>query len=591
MKKITVSFLVFLVTAALIITGCDPLKKMADESKVSRKVTPSPLEMHAEKVPIQISMSFPPKYFDKNAYLIITPFLKSDDKKAEKQFKSQTLQGENVKDNNPIISFDNGGSYNYHDTIPYEDAYRMSDLSLQVKASAKGKSIDVLDIKVADGIITTPRLVEDGLLIDNGSLGGSNQGIGRLMDETVAIPAASQNNEELIVYYPLQQSRLTSREQRKREVDDFINKLKETAESEDKELKGISIASYASPDGPIELNEGLVDGRGKTAENFMDNKLKRAKIETDGEFILRETTPAEDWEGFKEVTEDSEVADKEMILRVLSMYSDPVVREKEIKNIAEAYTDLKSDVLPKLRRAEIKATYAGKARTKDEIIKLGTENSNKLSQIELFFAAQECQDLAKKETTYKNYTAKYPNDWKGHNNLGTNYIRQNKLDAAQTSLEKAESLESDNAAVFNNLGVLYFAKGDYEKAEEYFKKAKDIANSDAIGYNLGVIMIKQARYDEAVTNFGSTNTFNKSLAQLLNDDASSASTTINAVESDHAKFYYLKAIVAANNSEIDALVENLKKAFDKDESLKDYAKNDMEFFKFFDNAAFKALFN
>ncbi len=594
MRKITVNLLSLLIGAAFVLGGCNSLQKMADKANlVSHKTTPNPLEMHAEKVPISISVTFPPKYFDKKAYLVITPVLKSDDKTAEKQFRSKTLQGESVKDNNPVIRFNEGGSYTYQDTIPYEDIYRMSDLELAIKATKGGESVNVMSLKVAEGIITTPRLVTNGMLVDNGSLGGSKTGIGRLIDQTVSLPASSTAQEQLVVFYPLQQDKLQTKEQRKAEVQAFIDKVKGAVADTEKEVSAITIASYASPDGPVDLNQNLVDGRGKNAQGFVTDELKKSKVDKakDANFFLRETTASEDWDGFKKVTESSTIRDKELILRVLSMYSDPVVREKEIKNIAAAYTDLKTSVLPLLRRAEIKVSYKAKPRTKEDIVGMGQSNPDALDQTELFFACQECQKPELKVKAYTTYTSKYPNDWKGHNNLGNAYIRNNQLAEAEASLLKAQSMESNNSGILNNLGVLYYVKGDYKKSEEYFNKAKAIGNNDAIGYNLGVIMIKQARYSDAVKSFGTPNSFNKSLAQLLAGNTSAAQTTIDGVKSDQGIYFYLKAIVAARDNKVDKVIENLRTAIAKDESLKAYAKMDMEFFKFFENEAFKSLIN
>lgn len=593
MKKSTINFLVFILVATVTLSSCGSLKKMAQNADlINYTITPDPLEMHAGKVPLKVDVTFPAKYFNKKAYLVITPYLVSDlDGTQEIQFRTQTLQGEKVKDNNPVIPYATGGSYSYTDTIDYADIYRMSDLELRINANLGGSSVplDFATIKIADGIITTPELVDEGLKVDNGTV-GTGAGSARTVTTSVALPASSTAKEEVKLYYDLQKSNLSYKEMKKAEIDSFINEIKALTENSDIELTNISIASYASPDGPTDLNADLVDGRGTTSEKYLVDKFKKAKVEkaTESDFLKTETTPEEDWEGFKSEVTASELADKELILRVLSMYSDPEVREKEIKNMSKAYLELADDVLPLLRRSEISATYKTKPKTKEQLIQLGKTNPEELSQVELFYGAQEAP-TADKETIYKAYTSTYASDWKGFNNLGVHYITQNKLSDAEAALNKANSLEANNATIMNNLGALYWAKGDMTKAKEYFDKAYAKDKSDEIGYNLGVILIKEAKYSDAVQKFGSTASFNKSLAQLLNDKTAEAASTLKAVTSEEAIYYYLKAVIAANEDKENDVLDNLKKAVGKDAKLKDYAKNDMEFNKYFENETFKAI--
>lgn len=594
MKKSTINFLVLILVATITFSSCNSLKKMAkNASLITYTITPDPLEMHAGKVPLKIDVTFPPKYFHKKAYLVITPYLVSDlDKASEVQFDSQTLQGEKVNDNNPSIPYKSGGSYSYRDTIDYADVYRMSDLELRINANAGGKQQDFVTLKIADGIITTPELVDEGLKVDNGLVGTGSTATGaaRSIKTSVTLPASSTAKESLTIYYDLQKSALSSKEMKKTEIDAFITEIKALTENKDIELTNLSVSSYASPDGPTDLNADLVDDRGTTSEKFLLDKFKKAKAEkaTTTGFIKSETTTEEDWEGFKTQVSASSIADKELILRVLSMYTDPEVREKEIKNMSKAYLQLADDVLPLLRRSEISATYKTKPKTKDEIIALAKTKPADLTQVELFYGAQETTGTDV-ETIYKTYNTTYATDWKGFNNIGVYYIANNKLTDAETALTKANSIEANNATIMNNLGCLYMAKGDDAKALTYFEKAYAKGATDEIGYNLGVLLIKQAKYSDAVTKFGSTASFNKALAQLLNEKASDANTTCKAVKSEEAIFYYLKAVVAANeDKETDAL-DNLKKAVGKDATLKVYAKNDMEFDKYFENETFKAI--
>lgn len=587
MKKVTVNYLALMIATAFVATGCNGLKKMADNANtIQRNIQPQPLEMHAGKVPVSITVTFPAKYFDKNAYLICTPSLSSATESKEVKFKSTTLQGEKVKDNNPTIKYKTGGSYTYKDTIDYDPAFKKSDLMLSFKATKNGESVDVTSFKIGDGIIVTPLLVEEGLKVDN----GGEAGTGRTIDAKVPKPTSSETSKDLTVYFPMQKSDMTSAEQKKNDVKAFVQAVTEVANDANTELKSIQVASYASPDGPEDMNSNLVEGRGKTSVNFVKNQLKKVEGTQTDNFIQRQTTQAEDWDGFRKATENSDLKDKALILRVLSMYSDPTVREREIKNISEAYTELKSDILPKLRRAEIKAICQSAEKSEDEIVKLAGSNPDELTQEEALYASTSKQaNLDTKINVLENYVNRFPNDWRGFNNLGNAYIAKNELGKAQTNFDKALNLNSNEGAIYNNLGVLALANGDEEKAKEYFTKAKNMGGSEEAGYNLGVLNIKNAEYPQAVSNFGSTPTFNKALAELLNKNNGGAKSTINSVDSDEAAVDYLKAIIAAKNGSKDEAISNLKSACKKESAWKDYAKTDEEFLQFFEDDAFKSV--
>jgi tetratricopeptide (TPR) repeat protein len=591
MKKVTVNYLALMVATAFLASGCNGLKKMAQNAnQIQRSITPSPLEMHAGKVPVSITVTFPPKYFDKKAYLVCTPALKSElDPSNEIKMKNATLQGSKVKDNNTTIDYKAGGSYTYKDTIDYSDPYRRSDLMLNMKATKGSETVDVADIKIGDGVNVTPLLVEEGLKVDNGTIGASSNaaGSGKTIDVKIAKPKSSQTTKNLTVYYPMQKAALDAKEQKKSDVSAFVSQVKNAANDANTTIKSIEVASYASPDGPEDMNENLVDQRGKTGEKFAKDQLK--KVEGTSNVVSRQTTQAEDWDGFKKVTEASDLKDKDLILRVLSMYSDPTTREREIKNISAAYTSLKSSVLPKLRRSEINAILLTKEKTEAELADLAKNNFDELSQDEALYAStMNSIDNAAKVALLKKYTEKYPNDWRGFNNLGTALIRDNNLNDAETALNKAKSLDANQACIYNNLGVIDLAKGDNTKATEDFSKAKNIGCEEA-GYNLGVMDIRNGEYDKAVANFGNTPSFNKALAQVLAKNVTDASTTLNSVNSQDAYVDYLKAIIASKNSNEDGVVSNLKEAVKKNSSLKDYAKNDVEFIRYFDSNSFKSV--
>ena len=586
MKRISLNYLALFVFVSAILSSCGGLQKMADRAEeVNYVVTPKVLEMHAEKVPVKITGNFPAKYFDKNAILVVTPTLKYEG--GEKTFRSFTIQGENVMENNELkVSYKTGGTISYEDTIPYIDAMRVSDLELVIAASLKDEKVHFVNKKIADGVITTPRLVEYGMLIDS-----KNDKGGKTVMATVALDDEVLSQKSAVIYYALQKYNVRRGEMTKAEISELLNLIIENYQDQEKELTNIEIASYASPDGPEDLNSDLVDNRGKSAKGFVEKELNKKKVEKVKEenFISKATTPTEDWEGFRKLVQESNMADKELILRVLTMYQDPVVREREIKNISEAYTGLKDDILPFLRRSILKVNYKTKKKTNEEMAKLAETNPSALNAKELMFAATLTDDLDKKIAIYTAATTQF-GTWDTYNNLACVYVSKGDLTSAATALTTAAS-KNENGMVLNNQGVVAMANGDFDKATEYFAKAKEAGcTNDALGYNMGVINIKEAKYTEAINNFGATASYNKALAQLLSGDAAGAESTMNSLgECKMGAFYYLKAVIAARLDKQADLFTNLKTAVKKDAALKAYAKDDMEFNKFAGAEEFKTI--
>jgi tetratricopeptide (TPR) repeat protein len=590
MKK-TIFILTALIFTAAIFSSCNELKKMVKEADdVSYRTNPSPLEMHADQVAINVSVSFPEKYFGKKVKLVITPTLVQDEGDEQVKFPTQTIIGEKFQDNYPIIPYKEGGTYKFADTIDYNDAFRMSDLNLEFQLSdQKSRSADLVSVKLADGIITTAELVEAGIAVDNGLEDGNT--LGQPVIVPVEKPTISYNTKMAKIYFDLQKANVKRGELSKEEMKELIQYIKETSDDPNQELAKLSIASHASPDGPIDLNESLVSDRGSNTKSAFARQLKQNGVEgvDVDEFIATETTPSEDWEGFKELVEASDMEDKDLILKVLSMYDDPVKREEEIKNMAAVYDELRQDILPLLRRSIIKLQYQGREKDASEIISLGSSKPDSLSEQELLFAGYKTEDLDKKEEVYKNYTEKYPENWKGWNNLAVAQAENGKLDEAKANFEKVLELNENNPAALNNLGAIAMAEKDWDAAWEYFEQAEEAGcKSPAMGYNMGAIHIMRAEYDQAVQRFDG-NSFNLALAQTLNTDNDAAVSTLNAMSNDKAMFYYLKAVTAAKaENEGDAL-ENLRIAISKKEALKEYAANDLEFRNYFDTQDFKDI--
>ena len=591
MKK-SIIILSSLIIAAAVFTGCNPLTKMVKKAgEVDYKTTPNPLEMHAGMVPIDVKVTFPAKYFGKKVKLVITPALVSDYNSADEVlFSTQTVIGEKFEDNYEQISYKEGGSFSFKDTIAYDSKFRASDFNLSFQISTqKGKSANVTKVKLCDGIITTPELVDEGMTVD----GNLKRGIvlGKTVDVPVTKPEIRLEAKDAMIYFDLQKSIVKRNEIKKDEIDSLKSAIVSASEDPDKELKSIKIGSYASPDGPQDLNEKLVKDRGTSSKSAFEKLLSKEEIEEmeNAEFLMTETTPIEDWEGFKKLVEESDMEDKDLVLRVLSMYSDPDTREQEIKKLAAVYDNLRKDILPMLRRSIIKFEYQGKAKSDNDLKNMATNSPGDLYQEEFLYAASICDD-ANKEQAYKNYVSQYPDDWKGWNNLGCLQAKQGKFSDAKTNFEKVLAKNSDNPAALNNLGAVALGEGDIDAAWDYFERAENAGcKSPNLGYNKGVVLIKRAKYSSAVAQFNN-DSFNKALALTLSGDNDGAISTLgNLGSSEYGIFYYLKAVTAAKANKVDDVIENLRIAISKESKLKDYAKKDMEFLNFVDNSAFRGV--
>ncbi len=571
MKKSRINVFASIAMAALL-ASCAGLNKMKSGAQdVTYTVTPQVLETHAGKVDVAVKVKVPEKYMDKNAIIELTPVLKYSG--GETSFPSKTVQGESVEGNNQVISYLNGGQYTYTGSVPYNDNMKVSDLVVRIKATKGGSTIDFDDLKIADGVIATSDLVDD-----NGSMAALGA------DKFQRIIPESKGAD---IFFLIQQAALRGTELRKDEVKALKDYIKEAEAAENKEFKGVSISSYASPDGPTDLNTSLAEKREKVSQNYVTKELKRAKVDDskDGFFDVKSTP--EDWEGFKTLMEASSIQDKELILRVLSMYSDPEVREKEIKNMSETYKVIADDILPQLRRSKIAVNVDVIGKSDEEITDLAASNPSELKVEELLYAATLTQDMDKQLSIYKSVVNVYPNEWRGYNNIAYILLKQGDNDGAKTQLEKAKKISPASPVVSNNLGVIALREGDLAKAEEYFGAAAGVGAE--LDNNLGILSIHKGDYDAAMRYFGNSTTCNAALAKILAEKYDAALSTLNANTTEVGIKYYMKAIVGARTADNDLMFDSLRKACDLDSSLKAAAASDLEFGKFFEDATFKSI--
>ncbi len=571
MKRIRISLIASLAVAALL-ASCSGLDKMNKGAKdVSYSVNPPVLEAHAGQVNLDVTVQFPEKYFDKNVSIEATPVLVYEG--GETAFPSYRVQGENVEGNDKVIS-SAGGSYTYSNSVPYNENMRVSDLVVRIKATKGSTTKDFEDYKIAEGVISTSELVADQ---------GAQAAIGD--DAFQRIIAQSKAAD---IFFLIQQSNIRGSELRKEDIATLKEYMKEIEAAENINFKGIDISAYASPDGPTDLNTKLATRREKVAKDYLAREMKKAKVEggTDQELYTLKNTP-EDWEGFKELMENSNIQDKELILRVLSMYSDPEVREREIKNMSETFDVIADEILPKLRRSKmaINAELIGKS--DEEISELAANNPSELNMEEILYAATLTDNVDEQLKIYEAAASNFPQCWRAQNNIGCTKYAKGDLAGAKAAFEKANSLKAGVAEVNNNLGVIALREGDVAKAEEYFGAAAGAGAE--LDNNLGIVAIHKGDYDAAIRYFGNSTNCNAALAKILATKYDAALSTINANTMEVGFKYYLKAIVGARTADNDMMFDSLRKACELDAKFKAAAASDMEFAKFFEDATFKSI--
>ncbi len=568
MKKFSSYFI--LILAAVVMSSCSGLNKMKKNSGLIKyEVTPKVLETHAGLVNVTIKGQFPEKYFDKKTTLTATPVLTYTG--GETPFeKVQVLQGESVQANNTVITY-TGGNFTYTAAVPYKDAMKVSELMLKVRAVRGTKSLDFDPVKLADGVIATSTLVE------------KHARAIMLKDNFVRI---TPENQLAAIYYVINKYDIRPAELKAEDIVLLKDYIKNVAADPNRQFKTASVSSYASPDGTFALNEKLSEKRGTTADKFIKKEFDKVEAAKAAGFFDEKTT-AEDWDGFKSEVEKSTLQDKDLILRVLSMYSDPDVREKEIKNMSAAFESLKTDILPRLRRSKMLISVDKIGRSDEQILAQAKSDPKVLSLEEMLYAATLTKDANEQLKFYQAALEAYPKDFRAANNVGYSLMALGKTAEATTAFEVAKAIEN-NDVVKNNLGFCSLVKGDLVKAEEYFNSMT--AATAESKWGLGVIAITKGEYDKAVNLFGTEPCFNLALAQLLKGDVNKAKATLDSMKDlcKCGKPSYLKAIVGARLDNRDYMLNGLREAVGFNADWKAYAKTDLELAKYWNDDTFKA---
>ena len=530
--------------------------KLGPLSADNFNVAPNPLETQAGTVPATINGHFPEKYMKRKAIVTVVPELRYSNGTVV-QGNTATFQGEKVAGNDQTISYRLGGNYTMKTNFAYADDNK-ADMYLTFQAFIGSKKVQVPAVKVAEGIIATSELYKRTL------------GTAQAAIAPDAYQRISKQKQEANIKFLIQQANLRKSELANNSVQEFVKMLQRiNNDRQGLNLDNVEVSAYASPDGGFNINDRLAAERQKNSEQYVNQELKRIqmKANVDAKYT------AQDWEGFQELVKASDIQDKDVILRVLSMYKDPEEREQQIKNISSAFRELADGILPQLRRARLTINYETVGRSDDQILSQIDSDASKLSVEELLYGADLKNNLNDKEDVYKLATEIYPNDARAYNNLATIQYTRGNYKAAQQFIQKAQSITPNLPEAQANLGMLALKAGDIKTAEQYIANA---TGANGLQEVLGNLHLAQGNFAQAEQDFSEIYSNSAALAQILNKDYASAAVTLKYVKNPDGITEYLKAILFTRMGNLDDAKEALRAALAKDSSLSKYASNDLE---------------
>lgn len=520
-------------------------------------VTPNPLETQAGQVPATINGTFPEKYMKKKAVVTVTPELRYADGQVAKG-NSATFQGEKVMGNDQTISYKVGGRYTMKTAFNYVPDMQKSEMYLTFDARIGKKQQKVPAVKVANGVIATSELYKKTLASESGIIAPDT------------FQRVNEKKQEANIKFLINQANIRKSELKNNSVQEFVEMLKKiNADREGFNIQNVEIQAYASPEGGVKLNDKLAGKRKNESEKYVKGTLKHNKVNAD----IDAHYTAQDWDGFQKLVAASNLQDKDVILRVLSMYEDPQEREQQIRNMSAGFRELADGILPELRRSRLIINYETIGRSDEQIEQQYKDDAAKLSADELLYLTTFDKTPAEQEAIYTKATQIYDKDYRAYNNLAALALAKGDKATAQKYAEKAASLGSDTPEAQANMGLLALVNGNVQDAERAISKS---ANSENVKAALGALNIAKGNYAQAEQYFGKTNSNTAALAQLLNKNYAAAAKTLDKVQNPNAMTDYLHAVVAARRGNKFAASSYLKEALQKDPSLKQYAENDLE---------------
>ncbi len=542
------------VCSALAFSSCS---KMGALSADNFTVTPNPLETKGGQVPATISGAFPEKYMKKNAVVTVVPELRYGSGQVTKGVGA-TFQGEKVLGNDQMISYRLGGRYTMKTAFDFVPEMQKSDMYLTFSARRGNKKINIPAVKVAEGVVATSELYKQLLLGDGGCVAPDS------------FQRVNARKQEANIKFLVNQANLRRSELKNNSVKEFVAMLKRiNADREKLNIRNVEVQAYASPEGGFSFNDKLAGKRQNTSETYVKSQLKQTGVATgiDAHYT------AQDWDGFQKLVQASNIQDKDVILRVLSMYKDPEQREQQIRNMSEAFRELADGILPELRRSRLIINYETIGRSDDQIKAQYATDATKLGVEEMLYYATLEDNMAKKEEIYKRTAEYYDKDYRALNNLATLAFMKGDKVEAQSYLERALRVNPQAPEVLANLGIMELVNGNVKEAETSIAKALGDQN---VKVAVGSLNLAKGNFAQAEKDFEDVNSNSAALAQLMNKNYAAAAATLDKVANHTALTDYLHAIVAARRGNKFAAESYLKEALEKDPSLKSYADNDLE---------------
>lgn len=590
-KYFTVSLLV-----CMLFVGCGLNKMVKKQNTVTYELNPDPMETYAGKMNVEVKGTFPKKYFRKKATMTIVPVIHTQDG-ATVALTPINLKGEKAEGDGKVISYKNGGSFSVSQVVPYNSSYENCEFMGDGTVYLKNKQADLDDVQLGIGTINTadrvackPNMTESAgqksgktdLIISDHNYNGPKS-----VEKCAAI-YFELNKDNL--NWSLPKNKDSKNKEALSEIMPFMGKYKQ--------VKEVEIVGWASPEGELKRNSELAGNRSKVAEKwfnseynkYIKNKARKEKVSEKSlkqSFDVKVSDKGEDWDGFVDAVQKSNIKDRAQIANVIKSQSNPDQREQQIRNMIAMYDEIDNDILPGLRRAYVKVVCVEEALTDAQISDYAVNKPDTLDCNELLYAASMAKDLKTKMAIYEKAIELFADDFRAYNNLGCAKISLGQMSDAEKLLKKANELDGKDGNVLNNLGVLSMMQGDFNAAADYFEKAAEAGvNED---YNLAIISLKNGDYEKASQQLKNTKCdYNVALNYIIKKDFASAKNTLDCIDKKTAEDYYLLAVVGARTKNADLVIENLKKACKEDSSLKARAAKDVEFYQYRDNSDFQA---
>lgn len=562
MKQYLFRTLVVAGASSLLLASCASKFKI---SSTGVNVDPNPLTVQGDAVKTRINFAFPKKSFPKKGTLRITPVLRYAG--GEKWGKAYDYQGDDVYGNEQVVFYKSGANAVLDFAVPYTPQMQKSELYLTFNGKVGKKAQKISSMKVADGVNATETLATvEGILPAI-----APHGFQRVVKEMY----------DADILFQIQQANVRGSEINKEDVEEWRYTVQNAKETPNQNVS-VEVQSYASPDGGKKLNEKLSENRERNTTAALKKEFKKqdmAGVAIDAHYT------AQDWEGFRTLVEKSDLPDKDLVLRVLSMYPDPESREREIKNISVVFKQLADNILPKLRRSRLIANVEIIGKSDAEIQEFIAKAPGHLSAEELLYAAELTNSTTEKMRIYQIANQIFKKDYRAYNNIGALYFAQGKIKDAEAWFNKAATLQ-DNEVTKLNRGLIALYHGDKEKAQDMISAA---INTPELGQALAYLYLKQGEYMKAETAFGETVSNNAAVAQLLNGNYAKALKTLQKITTPSATIELIRAIIAARTNDNNGVITALKSAIALDGSVAYQIADNLEFAKYKNLAAFKAL--